>query len=226
MTNHLSLSEISSTFSDMTPRPKVPHPAASTETAILRRVRRSKACVGFKPADFMDLASREAVDKALSRLVAKGLLHRPGRGVYLLPQVHPILGPLLPTPTAITKALQNFGYKLRLQPTGAYAANQLGLTEQVPTRVAFLTDGASRVFRVGTIEILLRHTTPRNMATAGRISGLVIQALRHLGKDEVEPKILEKLRRRLTVEDKACLHQDVRLAPAWIARIMQGLAED
>lgn len=220
------LSEKDSKISDMSQRPKGPGVAASTEMAIMRRVRRSKSGYAFKPADFMDLASRDAVDQALSRLVAKGILRRAGRGVYDLPQIHPVLGPLLPTPESIRGAFESYGLKLTLQPTGAYAANILGLTEQVPTRVAFLTNGASRTLQVGDTEIQLRHTTPRNIATAGRISGLVIQALRHLGKDQVDEQAIESLRKRLKPEDKACLLRDLRLAPIWISKIMKVLAEE
>jgi hypothetical protein len=136
-----------------------------------------------------------------------------------------LLGPLLPTPDTIRVALEKNGLKLKLQLTGAYAANLLGLTEQVPTRVAFLTDGASRLIHVGNQTIQLRQTTPRNMATAGRISGLVIQALRHLGKTQIDGRALEILRKRLTMEDKACLRQDLALAPIWISEIMRALAE-
>jgi len=204
-------------------RPKV---TAPTERAILRRIRRTRGESTFKPADFLDIASREAVDQALSRLVAKGVLRRIGRGLYDLPKVHPLLGPLLPTPESVRKALENHGKKLRLQPTGAYAANLLGLTEQVPTQVVFLTDGETVKIRVGDMEVQLRHTTPRFMATAGRISGLVIQALRHLGKDQVGPEVVEALRQRLSVQDRACLRQDLRLAPIWIGKILRALGED
>lgn len=210
----------------MNASPKEPSITAPTEVAILRRVRRSKPGTTFKPADFMDLASREAIDQGLSRLVAKGALRRVARGLYDLPQVHPLLGPLLPTADGIRAALESHGLRLTLQPTGAYAANLLGLTEQVPTRVAFLTDGVSRILRVGDQEIHLRHTTPRNMATAGRISGLVIQALRHLGKDQVDLQAIEMLRKRLKPEDKACLRRDLRLASIWISKIMKAVAED
>jgi len=203
------------------PRPKV---SAPTERAILRRIRRARGDSAFKPVDFLDLASRAAVDQALSRLVAKGVLRRVGRGLYDLPRIHPLLGPLLPTPESVRKALER--QKVRFQPTGAYAANLLGLTEQVPTQVVFLTDGGTRKIRVGDLEIGLRHTAPRFMATAGRLSGLVIQALRHLGKDQVGPEVVATLRNRLSPKDRACLRRDLKFAPVWIARILRDLGED
>lgn len=56
----------------------------------------------------------------------------------------------------------------------------LGLSDQVPAQAVFLTDGMNRNLAVGNRKILLKRTTPKNMATAGRLSGVVIQALHYL----------------------------------------------
>jgi len=161
----------------------------------------------------------------LSRLAAEGVVRRVARGLYDIPRTHTVLGPLLPSSDALAKAIADKA-SLRLQPSGAYAANLLGLTEQVPMKLAFLTDGASRSVQVGPQTILLKHTTPRNMATAGRISGLVIQALRHFKQLNVDEKVIEKLKARLTAEDKKVLQQDAPLAPVWIGNIMRRIAQE
>ena len=70
---------------------------------------------------------------------------------------------------------------------------------------------------------MLKRTTPRNMATAGRKSGTVIQALRHIGQRNVNDKTLAILRRRLTKQDRAELLKDLRYAPGWIADILRRL---
>jgi len=113
---------------------------------------------------------------------------------------------------------------IRLQPSGAYAANILGLSDQVPVRLVFLTDGPTRRIKIGKQEIVLKRTIPRNMAAAGRPSGLVIQALRWLGKRHVDDRMVAQLRRKLKSEDKAALVQDAHLAPAWIGKIFHQLA--
>jgi hypothetical protein len=131
---------------------------------------------------------------------------------------------LAPSIDAISKAITNRD-AIRLQPSGAYAANLLGLSDQVPMKVVFLTDGPTRHIRLGRQEIILKRTTPRNMATAGRISGLVIQALRHLGRRHVDDSITKNLQRRLKESDKKQLLKDIRYAPAWIAAIMRKVAQ-
>lgn len=88
--------------------------------------------------------TRTAVDKALSRLVASGFLKRLARGLYYQPKTHAVLGELLPPVEAVAKALADRDH-MKLQPFGGYAANLLRLSEQVPARVVFLTDGKPRM---------------------------------------------------------------------------------
>ncbi|HEY3490535.1 MAG TPA: DUF6088 family protein [Candidatus Deferrimicrobiaceae bacterium] len=196
----------------------------SIDSKILNRIYGGgRGCV-VTPNDFLDLGSRQAVDVALHRLVKKGTLRRVARGLYDYPKIDPELGPLSPTIDALVKALKGHD-NIRLQPSGGYAANLLGLSEQVPMKVVFLTDGPTRKVQLGRQIIQLKRTTPRAMATAGRVSGLVIQALRHIGMRQVDDSIVKRLRNRLSVEDKKQLVRDVRYAPAWVASWMRRVAE-
>ena len=177
----------------------------------------------FTPNDFLDIGGRDAVDKALSRLAAKGTIRRLARGLYEYPREHPELGMLSPDIEKVAKALAGKD-RIRLQPAGAYATNLLGLSEQVPARVVFLTDGPSRTVKIGRQEIQLRRTTPRNMAAAGRLSGLLMQALRHLGKAHITPARVEHLKRTLPPKERRQLLKDLRLAPAWMHPLFRELA--
>ena len=195
----------------------------SIDSKILSRIYgRGKGCV-VTPGDFMDLGSRQAVDLVLHRLAKKGTLRRLSRGLYDYPRTDPDLGLLSPTTDAIVKALKGRD-KILLQPSGGYAANLLGLSDQVPMKIVFLTDGPARRVQLGKQVIMLRHTTPRAMATAGRISGLVIQALRHIGQGHVDDAVVARLQKRLSADDRKQLLQDIRYAPAWIAAILRRVA--
>ena len=179
----------------------------------------------FVPADFLGIGSREAVDLALHRLARKGTIRRLARGVYDFPKEHPVLGPLTPSAEAVARALAGRD-RTRIQPAGAYAANTLGLSEQVPAKAVFLTDGPARTVKIGTTTIQLRRTTARNMATAGRLSGLLIQALRELGKEQVTPERRQHLKRTLPADKRRELIKDLKLAPAWMHAIFRELAEE
>jgi hypothetical protein len=178
----------------------------------------------FVPADFLEIGSREAVDIVLHRLAKKGTIRRLARGVYDFPKEHPVLGPLSPSAEAIARALAGRD-RTRLQPAGAYAANALGLSEQVPAKAVFLTDGPARSVKIGPITIQLRRTTAKNMAAAGRLSGLLIQALRELGEEHITPERREHLKRTLPADKRRELIKDLPLAPAWMHPIFRELAE-
>ena len=160
---------------------------------------------------------------ALTRLSRKGIIRQLARGLYDYPIDHPSFGRIPPSADAVAKALAKRDAS-RLQPTGAYAANILGLSEQVPTRIIFLTDGPSRRVKFGQQEIVLKRTTPRNMATAGRKSGTIIQALRHIGERNINDRTLAIIKRQLTRQDRTQLLKDLRYAPGWLVEILRQLA--
>ncbi len=172
----------------------------------------------------LDLGNDASIRKALQTLTKRGLIQRLARGLYYYPAEHPKLGTLTPTPEQIALALAGKD-SLRIQPSGAYAANLLRLTEQVPAKVVFLTDGTNRRIKVGNQEIILQQTTPKNMATAGRVTGLVIHALRSFGKEHVDGRMIRQLSSRLSINDRRQLKKDIRYAPAWIGDIIRQLSE-
>ena len=177
----------------------------------------------FTPDHFSGLGSRDAVASALKRYKRSGLIRQLARGLYDYPRTDAELGVLMPSADEIARALAGRD-ALRIQPSGAYAANLLGLTTQAPMKRVYLTDGRSRTVQVGNQQIILKNTTPRNMATAGKISGLVIQALRHLGRGQVTDEVIAALDRRLDEAARKQLMKDIRHAPAWIAAIFRQLA--
>lgn len=194
----------------------------TVEGKLLKRIRGLGRGSVATPQDFLDLGSRPAVDQTLSRLVKKGLLRRVDRGVYGYPERSALVGELSPTPEAVAKALAVSGQQ-RLLPGKAYAANLLGLTDQVPATVEYLTDGPARRRKIQRLSVVLKRTTTKNLATADRMTGTVIQALRFLGKDKVGLETVEILRRRLSPEDQAQLVRDIPLAPTWMAPIFRRI---
>jgi hypothetical protein len=178
----------------------------------------------FTPNSFRGLGSRDAIDSAISRLWKEGTVRKLARGLYDYPVQDPVLGTVAPSADQIARALVVRDV-IRLQPSGAYAANILGLSEQVPSRVVFLTDGPARKVTLGKREIILQRTTPRNMATAGRKSGTIIQALRYLGKDQVDDRVMSILRRQISDEERPKIHKDLRHAPEWIADLLRPITQ-
>lgn len=195
------------------------------ESKVLSRIYGARRGYVFTPSHFLDLGRRSSIDVTLFQLVKRGTIRQLARGLYDYPQKHAKLGLLSPSVDAIAQAMKGRD-AVRIQPSGAYAANLLGLSEQVPMRAIYLTDGPNRKVQVGKQTVEFKRTTPRNLATANRISGLVIHALRHLGQKRVDDGIINHLRNRLSKEDKSILLKDLVYAPAWIAGVIRKITEE
>ncbi len=197
----------------------------SIEESILKHIEALPMGELLLPADFSDLGSSEAVRLSLFRLEKQGLISRVAQGIYVRPKESSRIGKLLPTAEEVAEAIAKRD-RIRTVPTGSYALNALGLSTQVPMNIVLLTDGSPREIRVGKRKIKFKKTTPKNLLAKGRISGLVIQALKEIGNGKVteaeEKKVVDLLRK----EDEKDLRHDIALAPVWIQKIMKKALQD
>ena len=200
----------------------VTHPVAEK---ILQRLR-ARAGEAVPTGDFLDLAARTAVDQALSRLVKRGAIRRVRRGLYELPRMGKLLNePLLQSPEELirTWARKN---GLRVVPSGAQAVNLLRLSTQVPAKIVYYTNGRTQNLMFGRYSIKLLNRGPKTMDLSGRVASLVIQALRHLGKNGVTPEVISRLRSTLSKKDKAELKSNLRYTAAWMKSVIEQIVSE
>jgi hypothetical protein len=196
---------------------------STTIDKITKRVRGKGRGSVWTPVDFLDLGSRACVEQALSRLVKRGLLRRLARGLYSYPKMSSRLGALTPAPDVIATALAN-SRRGRLQVSGARAANELGLTTQVPAKAVYLTDGPSKAVKVGRQEIRLKHVPSARLVGAGTKAGMVLEALRHLGPD-IDAGTIKRLGAQLSPRDKQTLNENLRAVSARVRPIIAQIAQ-
>ena len=137
----------------------------------------------YSPKALLNLGSRETVDQALLRLVKAERLRRVGHGLYDMPRFSKVLKRtvLVDLEAAIAALARRDG--IRIMPDGLVAANQLGLTNAVPAKVSFVTDGHSRTLKIDGRTVRFRHAGPSVMRWAGKPAARVVQALRWLCPD-------------------------------------------
>ncbi len=192
----------------------------SIEDLIERLVLDKRRGTLFFPEDFEHTGSSEAIRKALQRLENKGSIRRVAHGIYVRPKESSYIGEVMPTAEEVAEGIAKRD-KIRIVPTGVYALHALGLSTQIPLKLVFLTDGAARTINVGKRTIKLKRTTPKNLMAKGKISSLVIQALREIGKDKASQTELTQIIKLLKEEDQQLLKHDIKLAPEWIKQIMK-----
>jgi len=174
--------------------------------------------------DFQDLGSTLAVRKALSRLVQQGAIRRVRRGLYELPRMGKLLNqPVAASPDELVRAWARKN-SLRVVPSGAYAANLLGLSTQVPAKLIYYTNGRTKTLKLEPYTIRLLNRGPKTMDVRGQVAPLVLEALRYLGPKGVTPEAICRLRSTLSPKDKAELRQSLRYAAAWMKPVIEEIA--
>ena len=187
---------------------------ATTTQRILELAERTPEGEVLTAKALLHLGARAAVDQALSRLVRRGLLLRVGRGLYARP-VRGRFGTRSPQPEKVVAGIRTLTGET-ITPSGASAANALGLTPQMPIRAVYLTSGRSRNLRLGAQVVELRHAPTWQVRAPEQPAGQAVRALAWLGPEQVEGAAAT-LRARLTRTEQCALVSARAGMPTWLA---------
>ena len=191
-------------------------PTQTVADNVVRRMMGSRGSV-WSAKDLMDLGTRAAIDQALRRLSLAGTIRKVARGLYDYPQSSALIGTRAPTAQAVAKAAAR-ARGAQIRPTGAVAANALGLSTQVPARAEYITDGPTRQLRVGGRHIKLKRVSPKRLALPAG-AGALIEALRYLGHDAVRKLSdadIQRVSEALNAPDIRTLRNAMHHAPDWM----------
>ncbi len=188
----------------------------SISSQIENKIKRSKPGQIILPSDFKDLGTSTAIRKTLSRLVDQKVLVRMGQGVYVIPIHDKFFGEVLPSMEEIAASLAEKEH-VKIMPTGQYALNKIGLSNQVPMKLVFLTNGTKKNITIGKSSIVFQPTTTKKLAMMGSISSLLFLGLEELDLNRLTESEIEKIINLLKKEDQNNLKHDLKLAPARIS---------
>ncbi|HOG20478.1 MAG TPA: DUF6088 family protein [Paludibacteraceae bacterium] len=199
--------------------------AQSIENKVLEHLKYRQRGKIYFTNDFATLGTSESIRKSLSNLVKKDILIRLTQGIYLYPKIDKDLGVLYPSVDDVCRAIAKRD-KARIEPTGIFALHSLGLSTQIPVNVVYLTDGIPRKIKYGNRTIKFKKTAPKNLAMKGKISSLVIAALKQIGKENVSQEVELQLTKALKKESVENVKHDAQLAPVWISKLIFQLVNN
>lgn len=180
----------------------------------------------FTTKDFLDLASHETIRKTLSRLAQEGKIRRLMRGVYEYPAYSKFLNaPASPAPNAIAHSIaQNHGWTII--PAGETALNILGLSTQVPAQWHYFSDGPTRKYSWEGGTLAFKHRANKEMTVLSPKTALVVQALKTLGRDQINDAVLTTLGMKLNASERTRAAREARYVTSWVYEIIKRFAAE
>lgn len=179
----------------------------------------------FFTSDFKDIATLATIRKCLGRQVEEGTIRRIMDGIYEKPVYSKVIDEYIPpNPECVAYAIAR-KYHWTISPSGDVALNKLGVSTQVPVVWTYISDGPYRDFSWDNIRISFKHKTNREISFMSDISIMVIEAIKTLGKDHVDEKIISILRKRLSDEEKKIVAAEAIGATSWIYDIVRKVCD-
>lgn len=219
----------------------MPDPTSNTLDRIHDRIAQSAPSGVWSRADFLDIGTPNAVEKALQRLTRRGDIRRPYRGLYDKPNVSTLTGKMVFPPRASFVDAIARRDKLRVLVDGMTAANDVGLTTAVPARSTIHADTYPRTIEIEASAGDPKATTPviykldfkrisaKTAFWAGRPAMRVVQALLWF-RDErssLETAVNGIVRYLARNPDRDRIAQDLRenvqAVPAWMYPLIETI---
>lgn len=200
----------------------------SVDNKILSSIKKRGRGNVFCVSQFARFGTPGRVQKAMEQLVANGKLIRVARGIYCYPKIDKVygLGTIAPAIEDIAVAIARKD-KSTLAPTGEYAQFVLGLTQQMPMNVVYLTDGVSRKLTLNDeMTIQFRRSSPKVFKFRNKIAMLVNNALRSIGRMNVTDEQIARITAILQEHNPKSVLQDLDNMPAWIRLIIRKAYEN
>lgn len=166
----------------------------------------------------------EYIGKILQRMTQEGKLVRLSRGIYLKPKMTRF-GILYPPVDEIVSLVARRDHA-EVLPSGNVALNKLGLSTQVPMTYEFITTGSARILSLGERTVIFKRSVPRNFAYKGKMTSILIQALKAVGQGNVTPEMKTQIRTLYQQNpEKDTIDKDLNIAPRWMKELIKPLAQ-
>lgn len=220
----------------------MPDPTSDTLDRIHDRIAQAAPAGVWSRADFLDIATPHAVEKALQRLTLRGDIRRPHRGLYDKPGTSGLTGKMVfPPRAAFIDAIARRD-KLRVLVDGMTAANDLGLTTAVPARSTIHADTYPRTIEIeanagdpkATAPVIytldFKRISAKTAFWAGRPAMRVVQALawfrdQRSSLDAAVNGIVRHLSRDPNRQAVALdLRDNIQAVPAWMYPLVETIA--
>lgn len=180
----------------------------------------------FIALDFLDIADYHTVRQSLLRLEKYGKIKKIMNGVYYNPQYSKMIKEYeAPSPHHVAMALAR-KFNWTIAPSGNTALNQLGLSTQVTTHWLYISDGPYHKFQFNNVELEFKHRNNKEISGMSYKTAMVIQAMKTLGKENIDKKVIDRLKMQLTGTERDCLLQEARQTTAWVYQKIRLICEE
>ena len=179
----------------------------------------------FFANDFLDVASNATVRQILKRLADEDKIKRVIDGFYYNPKYSELIGEYEAVSIHELALAIARKYNWNIAPYNSTALNLLGLSTQVPTHYKYISSGRYKEYKIGDTVLEFKKVNPGEIANMSLKTATVIQAIKSLGKENINAQVMQKIRENLTQEERTDLMNESKSVPSWIYEVIREICE-
>lgn len=198
----------------------------SINNKILSRIYGRGKGWAFTPGEFVGEFDRQQIDNALSDLTREGKIRRICRGMYDYPKFSDLLGQeLSPDHDQVARAFAR-KFNWRILPSGDAVLNLLRLSNQIPGKYIYLSDGPNRKYSISNYTLEFKKTALKEIGFTHRESGLIVQAIKTLGRERITHEVLEKIRNQIKPDMYEKIMKDTKTVTGWVYDYVKDICQE
>lgn len=191
---------------------------------IIELVNRNKY-EAFSIKDVISLSSYDNLRKNLERMTKEGSIRRIIRGIYDIPKYNNIFNMYnVPSINGVANALAR-SFNWNIYPSGNAALNILGLSTQIPSKYIYISSGPYRKYECENIIIEFKHASQNETNSFSYNTNLIIQALKELGKDNVNDEVLSMISKKYSSIELNNIIEEAQNTTIWIYYKIKRMGE-
>ena len=179
----------------------------------------------FFANDFLDIASNATVRQILKRLADENKIKRVIDGFYYNPTYSELVGEYEAISVHELALAIARKYNWNIAPYDSTALNLLGLSTQVPANYKYISSGRYKEYKIGNTILEFKKVNPGEIANMSLKTATVIQAIKSIGKENINEQDIQKIRENLTDKEKADLMNQSKSASAWIYEVIREISK-
>ena len=179
----------------------------------------------FMASSFIDIAKKTTVNRMLLRLANKGVIRKIGYGIYEKPVYSEILKEYADTNFMNVANTISKNYNWIIVPSGNMVLNMIHLSTQVPNNIEYISSGPYRNFIFGKKRLVFKSCANKNIYNKSQKTLLLIQALKAIGKDKIEPNDITTIKKYFTKSDIIKAVKETNYSTYWIYETIKNIAE-
>lgn len=191
---------------------------------ILKRINSQERGWVFCAKDFLDLSTRNNVDKMLSLLAFEKKIMRLERGIYYFPEFDDKQEPLPPAKLMVAKAIAN-NFNFIIFPSGKKALRMIGFPIAEDDQNIFWTNSKTVKKRIGSSYFIFKHKKIAPFVKTPEAVLVVLCAIMEAGKDNIDELLIKRCSNYLTNEERPYLLQMVSRVQVWVANAISKTLE-